>query len=170
MTRNIGYDKKYPSKKNHTAFFSMSVDDIGDINELHMSYTVTFEIRLKWFDSRIIFRNLKPKRQENQLDIFEIGELWTPEIYFLYSNEVHIKAGEKKEGSNGIVQVQQKGQPKPNELSEIDEDYMYPGTENPIEMVTYLVVKLGCKFDLTWYFYMFFIIQNIIAILIVFIK
>ena len=44
-------------------------------------------------------------------------------------------------------------QPKQNELSEMDEDYMYPGTENPIEMVNYIVVKLGCKFDLTWYFY-----------------
>ena len=158
ITRNIGYDRKYPSKKNNTVFISLTVNDIVDINELHMSYHVNIEIILKWFDSRIIFRNLKPKRQENQLDSFEIGELWTPEIYFLYSNEVHIKAGEKREGSNGIVQVQQKGQPKPNELSEIDEDYMYPGTENPIEMVTYLVVKLGCKFDLTWYIYIFYYI------------
>ena len=53
--------------------------------------------------------------------------------------------------SHGIVQVQQKGQPKQSDISEIDEDYMYPGTENPIEMVNYIVVKLGCKFDLTWY-------------------
>ena len=153
MTQNIGYDKKYPPKKNSTAFISMAITEIVDINELHMSYTFNLETKLKWFDSRIIFRNLKPNLQENQLNSIEIDELWTPEIFFLHSNEVHIKAGEIREGSNGIVRIQQNGPPKQNELSEMDEDYMYPGTDNPIEMVNYIVVKLGCKFDLTWYFY-----------------
>ena len=51
----------------------------------------------------------------------------------------------------GNVVVHQKGSPQQNELSEIDEDYLYPGNENPISMENYFVKKLGCKMDLKWY-------------------
>ena len=60
MILSKGYDEKYPSEseKNITSFISLEVYDIVDVDELHMSYTVHFKIELKWFDSRIIFRNL----------------------------------------------------------------------------------------------------------------
>ena len=46
--------------------------------------------------------------------------------------------------------VHRNGSPKENKLLEIDEDYLYPGNENPIIMVNYFTTKLGCKFDLKW--------------------
>ena len=59
----------------------MKIYDITDIDELHMSYTVNFKIQLKWFDSRITFRNLKPTDYENKLDISEIEKIWTSKLY-----------------------------------------------------------------------------------------
>ena len=38
-----------------------------------------------------------------------------------------------------------------NKLTEINEDYLYAGNENHITMVDYIVVKLGCKFNLLMY-------------------
>ena len=151
MTLSRGYDKLYPSAKNTTIGISVDVLDVIDINELHMYYTVNVKITLKWFDSRIIFENLKLRHYENQLKSLEIENIWTPELFFFYSNEIHVIAGEKREGSHGTVRIHREGLPQQNDLSEMDEDYLYPGVENPISMVNYLVVKLACKFDLTWY-------------------
>ena len=60
-----------------------------------------------------------------------------------------MRAGEKiKSVSDGTVRVHRQGLPQTNELSEIDEDYLYPGKENPISMVNYFLIRLGCKFNL----------------------
>ena len=150
MTLGKGYDKRYPSAKNLNSGIYMKVYDITEIDEIHMSYTVNFKIRLQWHDSRITFRNLKPEHTENTLDGVEIEQLWTPKLYIENSNGIFLEAGQKNTGIYGTVTVYQDGSQHNNELSEIDEDYLYHGIENKIQMVNYFVIKLGCKFDLKW--------------------
>ena len=116
MTLRKGYDKKYPSAKNVPSFIFMKVKDIMDIDELHMLYTVKFKIQLKWFDSRIIFRNLK------STDILEIEKIWTPKLYIEHSNNIYMEAGQKSQEGVGTVRIHRNGSPKENELLEIDED------------------------------------------------
>ena len=60
MTLDKGYDNSYSSKKNVTCFMSMLIYDILATDELGMTYTIDFTIILKWFDPRIVFRNLNP--------------------------------------------------------------------------------------------------------------
>ena len=122
----------------------MEVYDLTDLDELHMSYTVHFKIQLKWFDSRIIFRNLKLKHYRNKLDVLEIKKIWSPKLYIKHSINAIMEA------LHGTVMIQRNGSPKANDLLEVDEDYLYPGNENPIIMINYFTIKLGCKFDLKW--------------------
>ena len=150
MILSKGYDEKYPSEKNITSFVSLKVYDIVDVDELHMSYTVNFKIQLKWFDSRIIFRNLKPTDYDNMLDIAEVEKIWTPKLYIEHSQQIYVEAGQNTKEGKGSVMIHRNGYPKENELSEMDEDYLYPGNGNPIIMVNYFTLKLGCKFDLKW--------------------
>ena len=84
MSLDIGYDKRYPSEKNFSSFITLYIHDIVDMNELHMSYIVNFQIHLKWYDPRINFRNLKTTDNENKLDILEIERIWTPKL-FIYT-------------------------------------------------------------------------------------
>ena len=107
-------------------------------------------IQLIWYDSRINFKNLKSAQYENQLDILEIEKIWTPKLYVEYSHQVYVEAGQKTQDGKGYVMIHRNGYPKENELSEMDEDYLYPGNGNPIIMVNYFTLKLGCKFDLKW--------------------
>ena len=144
MTLSKGYDERYGSEKNVQAFIYMEVYDITDLDELHMSYTVHFKIQLKWFDSRIIFRNLKLKHYRNKLDVLEIKKIWSPKLYIKHSINAIVEA------VHGTVMIQRNGSPRENALSEVDEDYLYPGNENPIIMINYFTIKLGCKFDLKW--------------------
>ena len=152
MILDKGYDERYPSEKNVPTFISMKIHDIIDINELDLSYTVRFRVTMKWFDSRITFRNLKPTDLENKLDILEIKKIWTPKLFI--ENPIkaytYVEAGYNSKESKGNVRISQNGPPKENGLLEIDEDYLYPGDENPIIMVNYFIETLGCKFDLRW--------------------
>ena len=150
MTLSKGYDEKNPSVQNISSFISLKVFGIHDIDELHMSYTVHFRIQLKWFDSRITFRNLKAIDYRNKLDILEIDKIWSPKLYIMSSTNIYVKAGQNSQEVDGYVEIHRNGSPKENELIEIDEDYLYPGNENPIIMVNYITLKLGCKFDLKW--------------------
>ena len=96
MTLEDGYDKKYPSMKNTTVSISMEIDDILNIQELEMEYTVHLKIKIWWHDSRITFRNLKINKDENILRMKEIDQIWSPKLMFLDSNEVGvIKAGDQ---------------------------------------------------------------------------
>ena len=150
MILSKGYDKKNPFEKYTTTFLSLNVYNIVDVDELHSSYVVHFSINLTWYDNRIIFRNLKPRAYDNNLDIEEIKKIWTPRLYIDNSHKVFVEAGQKTQDSSGYVKVYRKGYPKENELLEIDEDYLYPGNENPIQMTNFFEIRLGCKFDLMW--------------------
>ena len=151
MTLVKGYNRKHPPTKNITTSVSMTVYDISHIDELDMSYTVTFKLTIKWFDKRIIFRNLKATDYENQLENLETNEMWTPNLYIAYSNNIYMKAQQVNEEIYVAVTINRNGSPKQNELSEIDEDYLYPGNENPITLENYFRIKLDCKFNLQWY-------------------
>ena len=143
MSLTKGYDKKYPSNKNKNISISIEVMDMIEINELNMDYTIEVKVMMKWFDSRITFRNLKPTHYENQLNDEERDQIWKPELLFLHSKGI--------QRHRWTVTVHRTGMPKLNKLTEINEDYLYAGNENHITMVDYIVVKLGCKFNLLMY-------------------
>ena len=154
MILSKGYDKGYPPRKNLTCFMSLFIYDIMEIDELEQSYKIDFRITLKWFDSRIMFKNLKPTSYENMLDDLEIGKLWTPKLYLINSYNDYMEAGQRindhGKGLWGSVEIHRKGSPQQNELSELNEDHWYPGNENPISMVNEIAMELGCKIDLKW--------------------
>ena len=143
MSFKKGYDKKYPSSKNKTISISMKVMDITEIHELNMDFTIEVEVKMKWYDSRITFRNLKPTHNENQLSNEEENQIWKPEFEFLCSKGIR--------RHRWSVTIHREKMPQLNSLTNINEDYLYSGNYNPITKVDYYVVKLGCKFNLGMY-------------------
>ena len=143
MSFKKGYDRKYPSSKNETVSISMEVMNVKQINELNMDYSIEVKIMMKWYDSRITFRNLKPTHNENQLNDEEKDQIWNPELEFFHLEGI--------QRHRWYMNVHRDGMPQLNSLTNINEDYLYPGNENPISMVDYYVVKLGCKFNLEKY-------------------
>ena len=152
MTLIKGYNKIHSPTKNTNVSISIFVYNIREIDELDMEIIVEVKVTLKWFDSRLTFRNLKPSNLENELNNVEINRIWSPKLLFPDSKGfIFINAGDKGDGKNGYVWVHRRGLRQLNELSELHEDYLYSGSENPIIMTNYLQVKLDCAFDLTMY-------------------
>ena len=160
MSLDEGYDKKYPAMKNTTVAISMEILDILDIKELAMEFRVFLKMRLIWNDKRITFRNLKPDEKDNQLSVKDIGRLWSPKLLFLNSDQIGVvraasgditSADVSKFSGTGTVTLIRNGHPINNPLKEINEDYLYPGNNTAMVMTNFMVVRLGCKFQLKMY-------------------
>ena len=131
----------------------MKIQDINEINELGMNFKVKFKVNMEWFDPRITFRNLEKSSNENLLDLDEVGQIWIPQLLILNSNEEKRQLPFIAQGNelDFSVKIGRLGKPQGNPLEEIDEDYIYPGEENPIILTNYITVMLKCKYDLTLY-------------------
>ena len=157
LTLMDGYNKKYPARGITTVSISLDIYDILDIKELEMAYKIYLKVEMIWYDSRILFRNLKLKQENNQLSATEIKKIWTPELLFLNSEQGSIEAGQRNNiaksefSGRGYVDIIRKGKSQKNALEELDEDYVYPGAENPIRMENWMFVILDCKFHLEMY-------------------
>ena len=65
----------------------------------------------------------------------EINMIWSPELLYLNSKGyTNIKAGQHEDGSDSYQWVHRRGSWQSNDLSELDEDYLYPRSENQIIM------------------------------------
>ena len=147
----------YPSSEKITVGISMRIENIEKIHELEMKYQVFLKINLKWYDSRLTFRNLKENKDDNQLNSEDIEKIWSPQLLFLHSNQKRVIAGQISYGqirdfsTTGIIRVLRLGLPQTNSLDELEEDLIYPGNENPMVMTNYISVMLGCQFQLEMY-------------------
>ena len=147
----------YPSSEKITVAISMRIENIEKIHELEMKYQVFLKINLKWYDSRLTFRNLKENKDDNQLNNEDIEKIWSPQLLFLHSNQKRVIAGQISYGqirdfsTTGIIRVLRLGLPQRNSLDELEEDLIYPGNENPMVMTNYISVMLGCQFQLEMY-------------------
>ena len=154
--------RKYPPTKNTTIVsIGLHIYDIPEIHELEMKYMVKLKVEMQWYDSRIVFRNLKSNQEtkrgctknDNQLSKTEIDKIWTPKLLFDNSQIGSIEAGRHNDAdvsddsSRGYVDIMRQQMPQKN-WEEMYENYVYLGKENAIRMKNYAFVMLQCKFDL----------------------
>ena len=139
----------------------LHIYDIPEIHELEMKYMVKLKVEMQWYDSRILFRNLKLNQEtkrgctknDNQLSKTEIDKIWTPKLLFDNSQIGSIEAGRQNDAdvsddsSRGYVDIMRQQMPQKN-WEEMYENYVYLGKENAIRMKNYAFVMLQCKFDL----------------------
>ena len=158
MSLEDGYDKKFPPVPNIRVGLYVKLYNILEIQELEEKYTTKVKIELTWSDSRISFRNLKLDDNADMLNKDEISQIWTPNLLFLGSNGIgYVEPGQNTAGlsekfiASGYVNILRKGIPRNNSVEEIDEDYIFAGSENLIRMKNYITANLDCKFDLQMY-------------------
>ena len=126
---------------------SMHIKNIFDINELSMEYKVRVLLTMEWYDPRITFRNLKDQKEENIISLEESNHLWLPSLCFKNSN-----LGERtKVDSETSFHIKKHGLYRHNKITEIHEDYIYDGIENPLVLSRYYTVALTCGFELKLY-------------------
>ena len=99
---------------------------------------------MEWFDSRLKFRNLKPKLKQNLVADAEAEQLWIPELYFLNTDHNLIITNDKKAN----IRVDRRGTATPNDLSWVNQIILYEGSENPLIYTRDFTVDFHCHYHL----------------------
>ena len=95
-----------------------------------MLFRNQFKLYIEWFDSRITFYNLHEDSGLNTLVEEEKLKIWTPSLIFDNTDQkVRTRTDEES-----LILVKREGNFSRNMIDEIDNVYMYHGSENPLEM------------------------------------
>jgi hypothetical protein len=127
---------------------NISVTNIDELEEIKNTFSVKIHIRLKWYDSRLTFYNLRGEmKRGNVVGIIERADLWIPRLVFINSlPEFHIE-----NDLNSVVMVKKEGLPVSNENTDLQENECYSGSDNPIVYERYIDLNLRCNYEFSNY-------------------
>ena len=146
------YHMEYPpiSQEKDTTLVqvNMSVVYIDELEEIKNTFSVKIHIRLKWYDSRLTFYNLRGEmKRGNVVGSVERDDIWIPRLVFANSlPEFHIE-----NDHNSIVMVQKEGAPIVHENTDLQENEYYSGSNNPFVYERYIDLDLRCNYEFSKY-------------------
>lgn len=111
------------------------------------NFEMKFTMKLKWFDGRLQFNNLRSHPKINALKPSEMSKIWFP--YFIFENT-------KKKKLNLIdnkasIKVLKMGKGKLSESYEAENKYVFSGFENYIEYQRFYSEEFECDYFFHWY-------------------
>jgi hypothetical protein len=146
VTPTIGYKKQLPPIQNETDLVDVKINldviRIYNIRELDFVFSASFKMALIWSDYRLLYSNL----HYGELNI--VGDkktiIWSPILTFI-NTEGNLQTNID---SNTEFIIERKGQPRRNSLEDLDENLVFDGKDNPLNMKRYYSMEFGCVFDL----------------------
>ncbi len=143
------YHKDYPSfdlNKNRTkVLVTVFVEYIDKIDEILMSFSVKIHIKLEWFDSRLVFNNLRDEM--NLVDSAIQQRLWIPKLVFSNSLPLFQIAND----ADSVAKIKKEGIPLPRDKNDLHENKLYSGSSNPVSLERNIDLNLRCNFDFFFY-------------------
>ena len=117
---------------------------------LQMSFSLRFNVWLKWTDTRLIFQNLNEDHYQNVIPEYKATKLWKPMLEFKNSNEGQILT---YHSSSSDMLVVRNGVGKVAPPSQWDEGRLFNSSETEILWRSAHLMKFKCHLDL--YFFPF---------------
>ncbi len=141
------YQKRQTPRESMNLGVRITIKDIQDIQELQSTYTLRLLLEMIWYEDRLSFKNLKPNAESNIVSEKLFKQVWLPVLVFDNSNV----AQKTKADSSAKLMIARLGQPGPEKLSEVHENLLYPGKDNPLVLARSYIVTLSCTFQLTMF-------------------
>ena len=117
---------------------------ILDIDEVESRITLQFELKLTWNDGRFHMMNLKNDYDLNTLTDELSSKIWIPQIAF-HNTQSKLKSLNDKES---FITIAKKGQFVRNRKVELQNAYIYKGSENPMTIARVYDIDFICEFDM----------------------
>ena len=143
------YRKQFPpiADMDHHVEVAVSayIMKISNFNDLAMTYTIKFVLRLNWFDHHLTYANLKDNLHDNMVGYEKKHSIWIPPIT-LNNSEGNVWISVDEPSSK--VYIEKKGKPVIGPTSDIHETYYYSGQENKVVFIAEYEHTFHCSFDL----------------------
>ena len=104
--------------------------NVLEISEIGMLFKSQFKLYLEWFDARLKFHNLHEGKVANRIVDKEKNEIWIPQLIF---ENTDLKLRTKRD-TEAVVYVNRTGTYKVSGIEHLDNEYIFNGAENAIEI------------------------------------
>ena len=127
---------------------SIIMDTILKIDEIDEVFYLSFKLITQWFDSRLVYNNLKRKIDLNVLTPSQQVSIWSPQIIF--DNTKTKKKSTLKDATVRIL-------PNPRftykkaDITSTNNVYLFNGMENKIEISQVYDIDFICQYDMLLY-------------------
>ena len=112
---------------------------------LQMSFTLRFNIWLKWIDNRLHYQNLNYDYYQNVIPEDQASKLWKPILLFKNSNEGQIL---EFDPATSDIMMKRNSASFESPLSQKAEARVYQSNETELRWSSVQFKKFKCKFDL----------------------
>ena len=124
------------------------MDTILNVDDVNEEFYISFTLKTQWFDSRLIFNNLKRREDLNVLRPAQYLSIWTPTFIF-YNTKSKLKSTLEE----SILKVI----PNSNftfetaDMSNNNNVNLFKGSDNKLEISQVYDIKFICQYDMMLY-------------------
>ena len=134
---------------------SFEIFKISKFREVEHSFNIKFLMKVKWFDNRLTFQNLKSNIFKNVIGVAQKHLVWIPPLIFNNSEDTTTLSMNSKGTDEQLVNLLVQRGPKNKydvaKSSFLDETYFYKGEENYMVLTTEYNMMLHCNYKLESY-------------------
>ena len=110
-------------------------------------YENQFTVVLKWYDSRLLYNNLRLPPKINGMRPNEYEQIWFPNFIFRNTK----KKVKSLMDENAALKVVRQGSGSLSGLEKTENKYVFHGDENYIEYERFYSQEFECEYHLNWY-------------------
>nr|XP_053628974.1 uncharacterized protein LOC128686190 [Cherax quadricarinatus] len=144
------YRSRLPPRPASDLALAISVSvtmDTLNVDTTNMLLSVTYNLRLTWYDNRLTYNNLKKLTRLNSVSQEQAEMLWRPTLSFLNTDNIQNTAVD----SDAVTTVIMEDENNVPDLSNPYEVEIYQGDTNPVSTTRKYHTVFTCFFDLVLY-------------------
>ena len=123
---------------------TMNILSILEIIEVESSIKLQFGLQLTWQDTRLQMENLQADKNLNTFTETQKDKIWIPELVF---HNTHSKSKTLMD-KEAFVTIKQSGKYAQSEKRELQNAYIYKGSENPLIIARVYDIRFLCDFNM----------------------
>ena len=117
------------------------------IDTIDLQFTADYYINLRWYDGRLVFKDLNTKSLLNGVQTADLQRLWSPQLAFIDA----LGPYQTKVDDLSVATIVLERSPRSDDLSQSLEYYGFDAYTNAINLEREYYQDFACEFDLYYY-------------------
>ena len=151
LDRNYSKDKLplIKSEEPVQVYFSLAITAYPRIDTANSKFTTDYDMNLKWYDPRLIFRDLKADETFNSLNKDDKKIIWSPKVGLI--NGLGVTQMQLNDDSTTVVLLKESEETLPEDFTFSNEARLFSGEKNAVLLTHKFSQEHACNFNLFYY-------------------
>merc|ERR1719206_1706395 len=128
-------------------YLNISILALPRIDTIHLQFTADYYVNLRWYDGRLVFKDLNSNSLLNGVQTSALRHLWTPQLAFVNA----LGPYQTVVDDISVCTIVLEENPTNNDLTNSLEYYGFDSYTNAINLEREYYQVFSCEFDLLYY-------------------